>query len=324
MPVRDRLRRRLEGGRFLTGTALGAEFGITRAAVNKHIAALRAQGVPIHSVPGKGYRLDPGIRFLDEGRILAYLEPAARTVADVQVFGEVSSTSDLLQQAAADGPIKGMMCLAESQHAGRGRRGNGWVATPYRNLMFSLGWEYPQWPDTLTTFGLAAAVAVARELTALGAGGVGLKWPNDLWWDSRKLGGLLVDVRGETSGMCSIVIGVGIHVDIADADGERIPQPWVDLSAAMDAAPDRNLLAGRLLSVLLDLCRRFPNSGFGPWAGDWERLHVLTGRRVRVIAEGSELLGRVRGIDEWGALLVEDGAGRCRRFFHGEVSVRAR
>ena len=324
MPIRDQLRRRLEGGRFHTGTALGAEFGITRAAVNKHIAALRVQGVPIHSVPGKGYRLDPGVRFLEERRILDHMEPAARAVADVQVFREVSSTSDFLQRAAADGPIKGVACVAESQHAGRGRRGNGWVATPYRNLMFSLGWEYPQWPDTLTTFGLAAAVAVARELTALGAEGVGLKWPNDLWWQGRKLGGLLIDVRGETSGMCSIMIGVGVNVEIADADGERIPQPWADLSAVMGTAPDRNLLAGRLLSALVALCRHFPDSGFGPWAADWERLQVLNGRRVRVLAEGFELLGTVRGIDEWGALLVVDGAGRCQRFFHGEVSVRGR
>jgi BirA family biotin operon repressor/biotin-[acetyl-CoA-carboxylase] ligase len=313
---------RLEGGRFHSGTTLGAELGITRAAVNKHVAALRAEGIPVQSVPGKGYRLDPAIRFLDPQRIRAHLDPAACSITELHVYRSLPSTSDYLHQASADRSIRGMVCLAESQHAGRGRRGNNWVATPYRNLMLSLGWEYPQWPVGLTTFGLAAAVAVARELNALGVEDIGVKWPNDLIWNGRKLGGMLIDVRGETSGQCSIVIGVGVNVDMAPGEAERIPQPWADLSAALDAVPDRNLLAGRLISAFVELCLRFPDSGFRPWAADWERLHVLTGRRVRVVGGQSEVVGTVRGIDELGALLVVDAQAHSHRFFNGEVSVR--
>ena len=107
--------------------------------------------------------------------------------------------------------------LAEFQSAGRGRRGRAWLAPPGAGICLSLSWTFPEAPPELGALGLVIGVCVLRALTALGVKDLALKWPNDLLLDGRKLGGVLIELRGESAGPACVVIGIGLNVALGAA-----------------------------------------------------------------------------------------------------------
>jgi BirA family biotin operon repressor/biotin-[acetyl-CoA-carboxylase] ligase len=165
-------------------------------------------------------------------------------------------------------------------------------------------------------------VAVVRALERYGVRGIGLKWPNDVLWEEKKLAGLLADVHGEAAGPCLVVLGVGINCHIAAPDARRIDQPWTDLRTITGESPDRNRLAALVLGELDAMFAAFAASGLAAFRRDWERHHYYTGRRVRLLAGESVVEGTVTGIDDAGALRVRDARGRERVFHSGEISLR--
>lgn len=302
---------------------MGAALGLSRAAVHKHVQALVNRGVPIHRVPGRGYRLAEGVTLLDEPSITGQLTSRTRPlVAAIDVLDEVDSTSACLAAGAVERGVDGRICLAEIQSAGRGRRGRGWVSTPYRDLMMSVGVEYPQWPAQLHTLSLVTALLIVRALRGLGIKGLRVKWPNDLVHDGRKLGGILMDVTGEAHGACRVIAGIGINVVMGGAPGRTIDRLWTDLEAISGEAPDRNRLAAACLNDLMPGFRAFPEDGFTPYLPEWRRLDALRGRTVVVQGvEGATVHGRADGVDETGRLRVV-AAGQTHLFTQGDVSVR--
>jgi BirA family biotin operon repressor/biotin-[acetyl-CoA-carboxylase] ligase len=323
MVTRRALLELLADGAFHSGRELGAALGVTRAAVCKHVHALAAAGVEVHRVSGRGYRLTAPLALLDAGRIGAHLGAGAAPERAPLVLDEVDSTNrHLVALAAAGREVDGLACLAEAQPAGRGRRGRHWVATPYRDLMLSMAWRFQSGPALVAGLSLAAGVAVLRALEAEGVSGVGLKWPNDLLWEGRKLAGLLADVQGEAAGPCLVVLGVGINVEIGAREAARIDQPWADLRAVTGAVPDRNRLAAGVIRELRRMFRAFAAEGLAAFRAEWEARHLYHGRAVRLLLADGEARGTVAGIDDSGALRVRDARGHERRFHSGEISVR--
>jgi BirA family biotin operon repressor/biotin-[acetyl-CoA-carboxylase] ligase len=310
---------------FRSGTEMGAALGLSRAAVHKHVQALVERGVPIHSVPGRGYRLAEGVTLLDEALIKRRMTSEARAlVSALDILDEVDSTSGYL--AGLAGPDQaGRICLTEAQTAGRGRRGRTWTASPYRDLMMSIGIEYPGWPAQLPTLGLVAALMVARALADLGAADLRLKWPNDVVHGDHKLCGILLDVTGEAHGPCRVIVGIGINVSMDPGRGRTIDREWTDLGSILDRVPDRNTLAATCLNHLLPVFRDFPAEGFSPRLTEWQRLDSLLGRGITVhAADGRITHGEARGVDESGRLRVLEETGDIRLLTQGDVSVRVR
>ena len=223
---------------------------------------------------------------------------------------------------ALDGARAGCVCLAESQRSGRGRQGRRWHSPPGRNVYLSLLWRYATGPEALAGLSLAVGVAVVRVLRSLGLQAIGLKWPNDLLCRERKLGGVLLESSGESGGSCFVVVGIGLNVAMPASGAASIDQPWCDLAGELgDATPSRNRLAGLLLDSLLPLLAGYPERGLAPWIEDWNAHDVLAGRNVRLLFGQKTVLGRHRGVDHDGALLVEHD-GRVHRYHGGEVSLR--
>ncbi len=322
MASRSAVLRILADGDFHSGTDMGRALGVTRAAVSKAVATLVEAGLEIHRVSGRGYRLENAFDPLDQNRIRAALDNAAAVpVAPIRVIEQVDSTSLELLRSSAD-LVCGEVCVAEAQRAGRGRRGRSWVATPYANLMLSMAWRFDGGFAAIAGLSLAAGVATVRALREFGVEAVGLKWPNDLLWGERKLGGLLVDLRGEAAGPCLVVAGIGINVRIAGRDADQIDQPWIDLAAILERRVDRNRLAAELIRHLAQMFRTFERDGLAPFREEWSAWHHLEGRRVHVTGAQAVCDGVVEGIDANGALLVRDDRGTMHVFNSGEVSVR--
>lgn len=313
----------LADGSFHSGAALATQLGVSRTSIWKYVQRLGELGVEIHPVSGRGYRLASPLELLTLERVRSAMtaESLAR-LGQCELLFEVDSTNRRLLQQAALGAPSGYACLAEHQSAGRGRRGRDWVSPFGANIYLSVLWRFASGPAALGGLSLAVAVGAARALQEQGIDDVALKWPNDLLWGGRKLGGILLEVAGEAAGPCHVVVGIGLNVRMGNA-GSVIDQPWVDAETAQGGAVSRNVLAGRLLHHLLLVLGDYGQHGLAPWREEWMRLDAYRGRRVRLVfADTAAVEGIAAGIDETGALVL-DCEGERRRFFSGEVSLRA-
>jgi BirA family biotin operon repressor/biotin-[acetyl-CoA-carboxylase] ligase len=314
----------LSDGAFHSGEELAERFGgVTRAAVWKIIQALQQRGIQIYAVRGRGYRLAESLELLDRQQIALQLSSEVRhRVAGIEVYACLDSTNSYLMQRANNGLASGSACFAEAQSAGRGRRGRQWVSPFAANLYFSLLWRFAASPPGLMGLSLVIGVAIARALERLGVQSLGVKWPNDILWERRKLGGILLEFGGESSGPCHVVAGVGINVAMSTQAGHAIDQAWVDLRSILGAAPlSRNQLAGLLLNELVTACQQFECWGFKAFRDTWQRLDLTFGQPIILKLPHKTLTGIGRGIDESGYLLVETETG-LERFTTGEVSLR--
>lgn len=319
---------RLADGEPLSGAALAEQTGVTRAAIWKQVEALRARGVPVESRGAAGYQLPWALQMLDNARIRASLpREASAALGALEVHWELDSTSSTLQRgssAAADLSF----VLAESQTAGRGRRGRSWLSPPGLNIYLSCLKRFESGFAALGGLSLATGVMVMRALEDLGMAGAGLKWPNDILVRSHdgfggKLGGILVELSGEYQGPCAAIIGVGLNLRLTPAMHEQAGQPISDLAALTDALPpDRNRAVACLIRSLVEGLRQFEREGFAGFAEDYARYDLLRDQPLRVSSTRDEFDGVGAGVDARGALQVRTADGSVRQIDSADVSVR--
>lgn len=312
----------LADGRFHSGQDLAKAFGVSRAAIWKQLKQLQTrQGIVVHGVRGRGYKLAGPLELLDLDRLHEAFADKAAYLSGIDVMQTIDSTNAYLMAQPAPPLGRGRACLAEHQTAGRGRRGREWVSGYGRNLMLSLAWTFDLPMARLSGLSLAAGVALASALHKQGVAGLALKWPNDLYLGGRKLAGLLVEVSGEASGPSRVVIGVGINLHMDPATATHIDQPWADLRAPLGDCPPRNRLAGGIIASLIDACQRYGAHGLTPFLAAWRRYDLFLGRQVQLQLGEQRIHGRYVGLNDDGSLLLDTTEGR-RSFAGGEVSLR--
>jgi BirA family transcriptional regulator, biotin operon repressor / biotin---[acetyl-CoA-carboxylase] ligase len=315
----------LADGHLHSGEWLAKELRVSRAAVWKGVERLRALGVPVLALPRRGYRLPDPVEMLDRRRIEAELGPQRQAqVRSFELLFEVDSTNTRLLAAPPPPPGGADICLSELQHAGRGRRGRRWIAPFGACIALSVAWTFSDGARTLPALSLAVGVAVWRALVRAGARGVTLKWPNDIWFQDRKIGGVLIELRAEASGPAHVVIGIGINVALPAAARREIEAGGVSVAAVADAcvaAPSRNGVAGAILDELLSMLGQFEREGFAAFRDAWMALDALSGRPARVVLADTAISGTARGVDREGALLLDTG-DQVQRFVSGEASLR--
>jgi BirA family biotin operon repressor/biotin-[acetyl-CoA-carboxylase] ligase len=315
----------LADGRQYSGEWLAKQLDVSRAAVWKGVQRLRGMGLDVQAEPRRGYRLSEPVELLDARRIGAEIDPRRlRGLRKLELLFEVDSTNTRLLSNAPPPPGSADACLCEIQHAGRGRRGRRWIAPFGGGIAMSVAWTFGDGARTLPALSLAVGVAVVRAARRAGAQGVALKWPNDIWFGDRKIGGVLIELRAEASGPAHVVIGVGVNVALPAAARREIEAGGACVAAVADAcaaAPSRNLLAGALLDELLSMLGQFEREGFAAFRDAWTALDALNGRPARVLLADAVISGTAHGVDEEGALLLEVG-GRMERFVSGEASLR--
>ena len=323
MSTRYRLIELLADGRFRSGEWLGRQLGVSRAAVWKHMRVFSDFGLDIHAVPGQGYRLFTPFQPLSADLIRLPLSASVSSRLDrLEVLREIDSTSEYLKRTKSQHKACGIRaCAAEWQSSGRGRRGRRWVSPYGTNLYLSLAMQLSK--ATLRSGGLslAAAVAVLRALQDCGVGDLGVKWPNDIFYQRRKIAGILLDLSGESSGPFYAVLGIGLNLKIPESAARQIDQPWADLSQCR-VKVDRNNLAGMILEALVRAIDTFGEKGLEVFIHEWSQFDLLSGRAVELHYDKEPMItGIARGIDASGALLIEKN-GVTSRFHSGEVSVR--
>jgi len=322
MNMRSTLLSILADGNFHSGDEMGAQLGVSRTAVWKCLRSLKGLGLELHAVRGRGYRLSRSIELLSQQQIESSLSArAAAHLSELVIAEQLVSTNHSVMELARNGAPSGYACFAEHQTAGRGRRGRTWQAAFASSICMSLLWRFRLGAESLVNLGLVVGVAMARAVRLLGAEDVKLKWPNDVYWQDRKLGGVLLEMHGEARGPCAIVVGVGLNVAMPESAARKIDQPWVDLHEVLGCAVSRNDVAVAVLQELLLALACFQKGGAAEFLDEWRAADCLLDRQVVLHVDETEVVGVARGIDVSGALLLERN-GCVAPYSSGDVSLR--
>lgn len=309
----------LNAGEWLSASTIRSRFGLEPRAIIERIESLRGMGIDVRSDSERGYQLGSPVEFLQPSAIRRRLSPASRAeLSQLLLYRSVDSTNTLLA-GYQDGATRA--CLAEYQTAGRGRAGRSWLSSFAAGLHLSVGRDLAVPLAGLPAINLAIGVSVVESLLVLGVRGVGLKWPNDLWIGTAKLGGILAESTGVPGHRTRLVVGVGLNIDMPPSAGEGITQPWTRLVDHVADRPSRNRVAGCCLDAVLAALREFERDGFEPFMRRWESHDLIAGRVVDLLDGGRRRTGFARGVAPDGGLLV-DINGTLETVYASDVSLR--
>jgi BirA family biotin operon repressor/biotin-[acetyl-CoA-carboxylase] ligase len=316
----------------VSGEAVARELGVSRAAVGKHVAALRDLGYAIEATAGAGYRLTGA----PDAPIPLEVAPLLRSPlwSDLRGGRVTGSTNDDVRALAAAGVSEGLVVLATEQRAGRGRLGRDWVSAPggvYASVLLRPSLS----PAELSPLALVVGLGLARGLGSLGAR-VRLKWPNDVLDQAGggKLAGILLEGMTEGERMAWIVAGFGVNVRRSatprvSGSIAATPEPPTAPAPAYldDLTPARvplGAVAAALLDGIADAYSVFLAEGFArTLMAEYRSRLVLVGEPVRVADPHGEPIaeGTCEGVDEWGRLVVR-GDRDTVHVTAGDVTLR--
>ena len=294
--------------------------GLPAEQVNAQLQQLALAGVALEHDSAQ-WQLVQALDLHDAAHLRQHL-PASLLgqLGALDVCWEVDSTnSELLRRPVPEAGVT--VLLAERQLAGRGRRGRQWVSPLAQHLYLSLACRFAGGIAAMSGLSLAVGVLVVEALRAQGLTRVGLKWPNDIVLDEQKLGGILVESRGSSTGPALAVIGIGLNVHQGLAVAPAIDQPWTSIARQMPQLACRDTLAAALLEHLLPGLQHFQQQGLPAFIERFAALDVLAGQPVWIHEHGQRTAAMAQGLAADGALQVVDDQGvRC--VHAGDVSVR--
>lgn len=308
---------------YVSGQQLCDHFGVSRTAVWKVIRQLQEEGYQIEAVKNRGYLLKkdavPDVMTVPEiisrlhsgwmGRNCIFLET-------------VDSTNNYLKRAAEDGAVNGTLAVAEEQTGGKGRRGRSWETPKGTNIAMTILLRPEIRPEHASRLTLLMAMAVVRGIQKETGLQAGIKWPNDVVVDGRKVCGILTEMNTEVDYINYVVIGTGINVNQTEFPEEiREIAGSLKLSAGHPVA--RAGLIASIMEELEDLYEVFlKTEDLSALKDEYNRNCVTCGHEIRVLEPGHEYTGMTDGINDLGELVVKKADGETVCVYAGEVSVR--
>jgi BirA family biotin operon repressor/biotin-[acetyl-CoA-carboxylase] ligase len=324
----------LSDGVARAASSLAAQSEADESVVRAALGALEDAGLPLLRDGSDRLYLERSFIALDAQTIRDALEALGRK-ARVEVAGIIDSTNTALLRRARDSasprsPDELHIVVAEMQTAGRGRQGRTWSTQAGSSLAVSFSRLLLRGIDELAGLSLMCGLAVRDALTRHAVEAL-LKWPNDLLWQGRKLGGILIEVHPIAAGQSVVVIGVGLNVAADPVRSAALALPGTggliatDLEAAGALAPvNRNRLIADLADTLSERIDQFLHSGFGPYREDWNAQHAYRDLAVEMIDRGNVVhQGVARGVDAQGRLCLEAGENTLT-VIAGDVTLRVR
>lgn len=295
---------------------MATRLGISRAAVWKQIQSLRTKGYEIESSTRKGYRLAGMHDPLDAGMICEGLT-TKWLGKDLRCFNEVCSTNDVARSIALE-CRNGTVILAETQTRGRGRLSRPW-ASPPGGIWMSLVLK-PKIPLDMTyRINMAVSVAISRSLSALYGLDVGIKWPNDLLIEGRKVCGILMEISAEVDRVDWAVVGLGIN---ANVDVSGFPVEWRATSLRQELGQQVSRI-DLIQKILLEIEETYQMMFSKDLYDEWRRRSATLGKQVRITSASGDLLGEAYDLAEDGGLLIR-AEDKIKRVLAGDcIHLRA-
>ena len=309
---------------YCSGQELANQLNVTRATIHNCISRIEALGIKIERIHGLGYRLEQPLDLLSKDQIVDKLSEDIQSKAEtIECLQEVNSTNHYAGELDLPKAGNFSVVLAEMQTAGKGRRGREWVSPYAANIYLSLVWSLQKPLHIAGMLSPYLAMRLAQMLKQAGVSTVGVKWPNDIYCDDKKLAGILIECKGEINGLCKIIVGVGVNVSMTRYENISIEQSWTDIDTqAPNLNQTRNALASMLITTIVQGIETFEQNKINNFAQEWSQWDVMKDKNIIVQSESSVQSGIARGISEDGNLLLETPAGEIEKIIMGEVSLR--
>ena len=242
--------------------------------------------------------------------------------SNIEIFISQStgSTNDDAKKFLSEQSSPLSIHTSEQQIAGKGRNNKKWISPKGKNIYLSIGWLSNLKYSQLDGLSLAIGTILASSLNKFTQNKVGIKWPNDLLIEKKKISGILIETI-DLNNQVGVVIGIGINVHMSKEEGKEINQSWIALDEVTDSINNRNEIIGDIVNKVFQLTSIFTNEGFKAYKLDYESLDLLTGKRCSINIEGIDKTIEVLGINDNGEMLVKEGS-EYLTLRYGEVSIR--
>ncbi|MFC1862414.1 biotin--[acetyl-CoA-carboxylase] ligase [Thermodesulfobacteriota bacterium] len=320
MSTRDQLLSYLkeEKSNWISGEMLSSRLSISRSAIWKHIHVLKEDGYIIESSPKKGYCFMENSEMLLPGEIRENLDTKAFGREEIVYFKETDSTNARARELASKGASEGTIVIAENQTQGRGRKGRSWFSPAEQGIYISLVLRPLIAPNEAPKMTLLTGVAVAETLLSLTDLEINIKWPNDILISGKKVAGILTEISTEMDAIEYVIVGLGLNVNTVS-----FPDDIKEKATSLFIEAGRHFSRSKLIGNYLKWHEKYYDElkiiGFSPVMKRWKALSNIAGKLVRVEMIDRDITGKVLGIDEDGALIVEDNDGISQRIFAGDV-----
>ncbi len=313
---------RQAGEKYVSGADLARRLNVSRTAVWKHICSLKDDGYEIDSKSRNGYRIvnAPDLLLPEEIVPLLSTQSFGKKIRYGQLMG---STNDVAKKMAIEGSPEGTLVICEEQGSGRGRLSRGWYSPAAKGIWASLILRPPFLPQGAPKCTLLAAVAIAEAIKEQTGVKVGIKWPNDILYEGKKLVGILTEMNAEMDRINYVVVGFGINVSTKK---EEFPSELENIATSLEQITKSHICRQQLLAAILAKFEqnyvKVCEQGFGEVMEKWQRYSITLGQKIKVIGIDEVFYGEACALDDFGALLVKTPQG-IRRVLAGDVSVRS-
>jgi len=302
---------------YISGEELSKLLKVSRTAIWKHIENLRRDGYVVEAHPHLGYRLAeiPDRLLPDEIRWRLKTKKIGKKVYS---YNTLDSTNETAYRLAEEDCPEGALIIAEEQKKGKGRLGRSWVSPKDAGIYFSCVLRPNIGPNEAAKMTLISAVSVVKAIRAFTSLECLIRWPNDILVNSKKICGILTEMKAEQDKVLFLVIGIGVNVNTSAA---LLPKEATSIKETVKYAVSRIDLAKRILEELDENYHIFLKQGFQPFVDEWERYSAITGKRVKVLCNDKAVEGTARNIDDDGALVVRLDNGFLKHVLAGDVTL---
>ena len=314
--------------KYVSGEVFGRELGISRTAVWKHVQELRGDGYKIEACTRQGYRLVGKCDIINPNELRTNLNTSILG-KNIQFMKETESTNDLAESLARGGGAEGTVIIADRQIAGRGRMGRIWISPPGKGIWMSLILRPSLAPAQAQLITLAASLAVSRALYKVAHVCPGIKWPNDVILDGKKVCGILTEMNTEINRINYIILGIGINFGQRESDFEdEIREKAISLSMYLqrNSKHFENIFRSDIIKAVIEELEELYT---GLLDGDrasitegWKKYSITLGRIISVVSGNIRYIGKAVDIAADGSLVIEREDGTTKTVASGEASIR--
>lgn len=306
---------------FISGEELSQKLGVSRTAVWKVIKQLKEEGYQIESVSRKGYKLIQEGDSLNAEALGVELKSCS-LVQKIEHFDSIDSTNTYAKNIASDGADEGTLVISDEQVKGRGRLGRSWTSPKGTGIWMSLILRPDIEPIHAAKMTQIAAAAMNESIIRTTGLEAGIKWPNDIILNRKKVCGILTEMSAELNTVNYIVVGIGVNVNVEEFP-EEISQTATSLKIESGQTVKRKDIVVEFVKQFEILYNAYIKEGNLQKTLEYCRNNSVTiGQKVRIIHKNETLYGEAVDLNQDGELLVKFDNGEVKPVFYGEVSVR--
>lgn len=310
---------RLHSEAYVSGECLSESLGVSRAAIWKHIKALKEEGYQIDSISNKGYRLVSDTNMIT-ATSLDDLVDKFKILDFGHHFESIDSTNTEAKRFALSDQHKQAIFVADEQKQGKGRLGRTWVSDKGAGLWFSLLLRPNINPENASGITLVAAAAMSMAVEQLTELEVGIKWPNDLLLDGKKVCGILTEMSAELNHLHYIILGIGINLDQSSFDDD-LTDKATSLKMSKGQIKPKALLEA-FLNHFTELYSLFTSGTMEEVIKYHRSRSVTLNREVVLISSNGTRVVFAKDLNKDGALVIVNETNEIETVISGEVSVR--